>query len=302
MKLLEKLCGIHAPSSDEFLLKEFLLDWIYKNLCTKDGGPKVIDDYFGSVILIFGKPRTAAFAHIDSTGFTVRYFNEIIEIGSPGFKDGDCITGFNGKERIEASIKIDKENNNVYINYPQILPPGTTLTFRPDFRIDGNEIHSPYLDNRLGVWVMLEIARDMQDGIIVFTCNEEHGGGCVEKATRMIYENYNVTQALIADVTWVTGGVFCGKGPVVSLRDKFIPPRRFVEKICRIIDNAGIKFQKEVEESGSSDGGYIHRTPYPVEWCFLGIAEENNHTNHEKIAKNDIYEMVKVYKVLMKEL
>ena len=79
------------------------------------------------------------------------------------------------------------------------------------------------MDNRLGVWNSLKIAENLHDGILVFSCWEETGGGSVGYLGKYIYENYNVKQALISDVTWVTNGIKFEEGVVVSARDSGIP-------------------------------------------------------------------------------
>jgi len=81
-----------------------------------------------------------------------------------------------------------------------------------------------------------------------------------------------------------------------------IPRKQFINKIIEITKNQNIKYQLEVEDSGSSDGGYLHKSPYPFDWCFIGIACENIHSPHEKVHKNDIIEMDKIYKILMETL
>ena len=60
------------------------------------------------------------------------------------------------------------------------------------------------MDNRLGVWNSLKVAENLTNGIIVFSCWEETGGGSVGYLAKYIYEKYNVRQALISDITWVT--------------------------------------------------------------------------------------------------
>jgi len=304
MELLRQLCSIHAPSGEELRMKEFILSWIEKNKSEFKTKPLIVDDpdIQDSVVLVFGKPRTAVFAHMDSTGFTVRYNNELIFIGSPYFKNGDVLTGLVGQNNIETSIIVKKKNEKYFCKYPQKLPAGTTLTYKPDFNASEKEIVSPYLDNRLGVWICLQLAKTIENGMLVFSCNEEHGGGSVEKIARFIFEKYKVRQALIADITWATDGIFPGKGVVVSLRDKFIPRKLFLDRTCNILKDKHVIFQGEVESSGSSDGGYLHRTSYPIDWCFIGIPEEGNHTNHEKVSVHDVKEMLKTYKILMNEL
>ncbi len=304
MELLKQLCSIHAPSSEETPLKEFLLLWVKNNMKEWSVKPVIINnkEVQDSLILVFGKPRTVIFAHMDSTGFTVRYNNELVYIGGPDYKNGDKLVGFVDGKPIETKIAVNEENEKIFCDYQTTLPAGTSLTYKPDFNISEKEIISPYLDNRLGVWVALQVAKTLKNGIIIFSCNEEHGGGSVEKVSGIIFREYRIFQALIADITWATDGIFCGKGIVVSLRDKFIPRKSYINNICNILKNNEIVYQSEVESSGSSDGGYLQRTPFPIDWCFVGIPEENNHSNHEKVSVHDVYEMVKTYEILMREL
>ena len=304
MELLKQLCSIHAPSGEELRLKEFILFWVEKKMREFKVQPVILDnpDLQDSVVLVFGKPRTAVFAHMDSTGFTVRYNNELIAIGGPDGKHGDKLLGVVDQYIIKTSLVVNKENEKMYCKYPQILSAGTTLTYKPDFKISKNEITSPYLDDRLGVWISLQLAKTIENGILVFSCNEEHGGGSVEKIARVIFHQYQIRQALIADITWATDGIFSGKGVVVSLRDKYIPRKLFLDKVTCILKNNKLKFQREVESSGSSDGGYLQRTSYPIDWCFIGISEKGNHSNAEKVSIKDVNEMLNAYKILMNEL
>ena len=63
-----------------------------------------------------------------------------------------------------------------------------------------------------------------------------------------------------------------------------------------------IPYQLEVEDSGGSDGNILHKSSLPFDWCFIGAAEDNVHTPHEKVAIEDIKSMCLLYKILMKEL
>jgi putative aminopeptidase FrvX len=176
------------------------------------------------------------------------------------------------------------------------------LTFECNFRETAEEIQSCYLDNRLGVYNAIKLAENLEDGIIVFSAWEEHGGGSVPYLAKFIYENYKVRQALISDITWVTEGVEAGKGVVVSIRDKNIPRRSFINKIIKICEDALIDFQLEVEGSGSSDGRELQLSPYPFDWCFIGAPEENVHSPDEIVHKHDISCMLQAYEELMKKL
>ena len=85
MKLLKQLCSIHAPSGNEKKLSEFLLNYIYEHKVQWAHQPEVLagEEFQDCILLVFGKPRAAVFAHMDSIGFTVRYGRQLVRIGGP---------------------------------------------------------------------------------------------------------------------------------------------------------------------------------------------------------------------------
>ena len=302
MKLLKKLCSIHAPSGEENNISEFIIQYVNSNMQNWKVKPKIYrgDGFQDSIILSFGKPKTAIYAHMDSIGFTVKYNNEIIKIGGPVVKNGIELIGSDSKGKVEG--KIIKKNEKIFIDFKREIDRGTSLTFKMNFKEGKDYIQSSYLDNRLGVWNALKVAENLENGIIVFSCWEEHGGGSVGFLTNFIHTKYNISQALISDITWVTEGVKAGKGVVISLRDSGIPRRSFVNKIITVAKSHNINYQLEVESSGGSDGNEIQKSPFPIDWCFIGAAEQNVHSPKEKVHKDDIKSMVKIYEMLMKEL
>ena len=302
MKLLKKLCSIHAPSGEENNISEFIIEYINSNMQNWKVKPKIYsgDGFQDSIILSFGKPKTAIYAHMDSIGFTVKYNNEIIKIGGPVVKNGIELVGSDSKGKIEG--KIIKKNEKIFIDFKREIDRGTSLTFKMNFKESNDYIQSCYLDNRLGVWNALKVAEKLENGIIVFSCWEEHGGGSVGFLTNFIYTKYNISQALISDITWVTEGVKAGEGVAISLRDSGIPRKKFVNKIIDLAKKNNISYQLEVESSGGSDGNEIQKSPFPVDWCFIGAAEQNVHSPKEKVHKDDIKSMVEIYEMLMKEL
>tara|TARA_B100000902_G_scaffold271729_1_gene257683 strand:+ start:4926 stop:5834 length:909 start_codon:yes stop_codon:yes gene_type:complete len=302
MKTLKEICSIHAPSGEEYKMTNYLIKYINKHKKAWRTQPKIYsgDGFQDNIILIFGKPRTAIFAHIDSIGFTVKYNNEIVKIGGPVSNEGISLVGQDSKGDIEGEII--KKDNKIYINFNRIIDRGTSLTYKVNFKESKNFIQSAYIDNRLGVWNCLEIAKSIENGIIVFSTWEEHGGGSVGYLGKFIYEKYKVKQAIISDITWITEGIIHGKGVVISLRDSGIPRRSYVDKIIKIAESHNIKFQLEVEDAGGSDGNSLQKSPFPWDWCFIGAAEDKVHSPYEKVHKEDIESMVKLYKILIKKL
>ena len=303
MKLLKEMCSIHAPSGNEAPMTEFLLKYIDKHKKNWKVKPKIYsgDGFQDCIVLVFGKPRTAVFAHIDSIGFTVRYKKQLVKIGGPRTVNGFKLTGRDSKGKIDCTLHVDKENTITY-KFDRELERGTELTFKPNWRETKEYVQCCYMDNRLGVWNALKVAETLKDGILVFSCWEEHHGGSVSFLQKFIYEKYKVKQAIISDITWVTEGVPHGKGVVISLRDSLIPRKSYIDKIISIAKRSKIPYQLEVEGTGGSDAKELQMAEYPWDWCFVGAPEDQVHSPDEKVFKNDIDAMVKLYKVLMKEL
>jgi putative aminopeptidase FrvX len=289
----------------EWPLKDFLLDHIEKARKSWKHEAVVLDgeEWGDGFALCFGKPRTAILAHLDSIGFMTRYGRQVIKVGGPVCRSGIKLKPVfpHRQDDSEYQLELTAQNELYYQGEPE-LPRGTYLTFSPDFILTEDYVQCCYMDNRLGVWNALKVAETLKDGLIVFTCWEEHGGGHAEFAARKMYEEYGIRQALISDITWVTEGVLAGKGAAISIRDSGIPRRRFVNQIIRLAAESGIPFQIEVESAGGSDGQSLQRSPYPIDWCFIGAPEENVHSPEERVHKADIESMWQLYAMLMEKL
>ncbi|MBK0401731.1 M20/M25/M40 family metallo-hydrolase [Adhaeribacter sp. BT258] len=304
MELLQKLCAIHAPSGNEINMTNFVLEYIEKKKGNWKVQPQIItgEAFQDCIMLVFGKPRTAVFAHLDSIGFMVRYGRQLIKIGGPDVETGYKLVGEDSQGKIECTLQVDEETGELTYDFDREIERGTELVFKPEFRETEETVQCCYLDNRLGVWNALKVAETLQDGIIAFSCWEEHGGGSVRYLAKYIYETYGVKQALISDITWVTEGVEAGKGVAISLRDSLIPRRSFIMKIIEIAKKSGVPFQVEVESAGGSDGKELQHSSIPWDWCFIGAPEDHVHSPNELVHKADIQAMTEMYKVLLKEL
>lgn len=305
MELLKQLCAIRAVSSDESAMTDFVLKYIGETEKNWKVRPTIIHghEFQENIILVFGKkPRTAIFAHMDSIGFTVRYGKQLVKVGGPVTRKGIHLVGHDSVGEIECKLKVDKDTNEIGYKFNRVIDRGTNLTFKPDFRETDDTVQCCYMDNRLGVWNALKVAETLTEGIIVFSTREEHGGGAVTYLGKFIQENYGVRQALISDITWVTEGVRPGEGVAISMRDRGLPRRTYLNRIIDIASESGIPFQLEVEGAGGSDGLELQSSPFPWEWVFVGAPEDNVHSPDEIVHKADIRAMVSLYKVLMEKL
>lgn len=306
--LLKTLCAIHAPSGNEVAMKVFILKYIEKHAKNWKHIPKIIHGkgFQDNIILVFGKPRTAIFAHMDSIGYTVRYGKQLVKIGGPFTTPGIKLLGTDSKGKMEVTLnsKKDKKTGVTTLEYkaPRDFERGTELVFKPNWREDNDFIQCCYMDNRLGVLNALKVAETLKNGAIVFSTWEEHGGGSVAYLQKYLYEKFQISQGLISDISWISDGVHHAKGPVISMRDSLIPRRSFLKKIIAIAEANKCIYQLEVEGGGGSDAKELQFSDHPWDWCFIGAAEENVHSPDEKVHKKDVEGMIHLYEVLMKEL
>ena len=296
---------MRAVSGDERAMTDFVLTYIGETEKNWKVRPKIIhgNEFQENIVLVFGKkPRTAIFAHMDSIGFTVRYGNQLVKVGGPVIENDIALVGSDSKGEIECRLQVNEENDSFGYAFHREIDRGTNLTFKPDFRETSKHVQCCYMDNRLGVWNALKVAETLEEGIIVFSTREEHGAGAVSFLGKYIYEQFGVRQALISDITWITEGITHGKGVAISMRDKGLPRRTYLNRIIEIARESGIPCQLEVEGAGGSDGIELQSSPYPWEWVFVGAPEDNVHSPDEIVHMDDIHSMTALYKVLMKKL
>jgi putative aminopeptidase FrvX len=305
--LLKELTAIHGLASDEGRIRDFILRYIETHASGWTVQPQVFsgDGFQDAIIVVFGQPKTAVYAHVDTIGYSVGYGKDLIRVGGPRIIDGTQLVGHDSLGPCEAELMIiEDEHGGQSISFVsnRDIDRGTLLAFKPNFRETEEYVQSPYMDNRLGVWTALRLCETLENGAIVFSTYEEHGGNSVGNCARFLLEKYGVLQALICDITWVTSGVVHGGGVAISMRDSMLPRRSYLERIIEIAKNSGIPFQLEVESAGGSDGSVLQKSDLPIDWCFIGAAEDNVHSPDEKVFKADIASMLELYKVLMTAL
>ncbi len=299
---LKELLLIPSVSGDESEVALSLLNCINQRKSKWKAVPEIFhgDEFHDCILLRFGTPRTAVFAHVDTTGFMVRYANQLIPVGGPELIPGTRLVGRDSYGEISCNLVVEGEA--LFHDFPRKIDRGTRLSFAQEIRIDSEFIQAAYLDNRLGVFSALQLCETLEDGWVVFTTYEEHGGGSMPFLLQFIQATAPVKQALISDITWITDGVHHHEGVVISIRDKFIPRKKFIDRIIQLVQQSGIPFQLEVEAYGGSDGREIQFSPYTIDWCFIGAPEDLVHSPDEKVSLRDLESMVKVYRYLLKEL
>jgi putative aminopeptidase FrvX len=305
-RLLSAMVAIAGLSGDEGDIKTFILAYVEKNKHSWKVKPQIWSDIQDNIVLIFGDaPKCAFYAHLDTIGYTVAYNQKLVKIGGSMLASDVPLKGKDGQLAIKCITQLFKKKSPEYdmrAIFDQKISPGTLLSYDAPFQEDENWITTPYLDDRLGCFLLLNMAEHLTSGVLVFSCLEEIGAGTAAYLARILFEKHHIRKAIIADVTWTTEHIFSQIGPVLSLRDASIPRQTFLKEIKALIQESRIPFQQEVEFSGGSDGAHIQQAFLPIDWCFLGVPIEKIHTPKEKAYIPTIEKTLDLYLYLAERL
>ena len=265
-----------------------------------------------NLIVLRGTPRTAVFAHTDTTGYTLGYKNTLIPVGGPDAHEGDKLRSGDLTGRVtlakpdkkaghrRPALRLHRVRDSDNKKAPP--PPGTRWVYARRPRVEGEVVSSPYLDDRAGVWSALETLRQSPDIAVAFCTGEEQHGHGARVCADFLHREHQITQALIADTTWHTDDTPCGKGVVISLRDAFCPRQGLLDRVLALAAQSNIPHQREIQSAGSSDGGHILRSTVPLDWVFIGAPEKRPHTAREEATLADLQAMTNLLTLLVREL
>ena len=188
MKFLFELLSLQSVSGDESEISQFILDFVYKRASSWKVQPEIYagENFHDCILLKFGNPRTAVFAHMDTIGFMARYENQLIPVGGPEIISGTRLVGSDQLGEIVCGLMGDEDA--LFHDFPRKIVPGTRLSFQQQIRVDEEFIQAAYLDNRLGIYSALSICDTLENGWVVFSTYEEHGGGSMPFLLKFIQE------------------------------------------------------------------------------------------------------------------
>ena len=285
LDLLWELLKQDSPAGDEGPLADWVTSWLAREV--PDAAVERLGD---SLIVTRGaRPSAAVFAHLDTTGWTLGYDKQLIHIGGPGGKPGDLIRPV--RHSHAGNTLARRKDGSWKVCGKTAALPGSRWVYAAAPALIEGRMTAPYLDNRAGVWAALHALQACPEIAAAFTVQEETGGGGAGLCARRLYEMHGITQALVADLTWHTKHIKCGRGVAVSLRDSSLPRQSYLDRVLALAESSGIPFQREVESSGGSDGAGIARSGVPMDWVFVGAPEKSAHTAHEQAHAGDLQGM-----------
>ena len=99
LALLQELCTIPATAGDEQLLSDWILRYTLKHQSSWKHQPEIFagDGFQEAIVLMFGRPRLAVFAHLDTVGYCTAYGDRLVPIGKPKAKTGATLLGRDAK-------------------------------------------------------------------------------------------------------------------------------------------------------------------------------------------------------------
>ena len=287
-----------------------------------------------------GGPRVAVAAHVDEIGFLVRYVDDT------GFVRVQPVGGFDPRVLVAQRVHIRCRNGASLLGviHPgtkpiHLLQPGESkelkiedlfidlgmdadavkeqvrigdmVTMRRDLEMIGDVVVSKSLDDRLGVYVMLEAIKAAGETdaeiIAVATVQEEVG---LRGATTAAFEiKPDIAIALDVTIAADTPGIpsdaavtTLREGAAIKVFDSSqLPNPNLVDHLRAIAEANAIPHQMEVLPKGGTDAGAFQRTHNGVITGTVSIPCRYVHTVNEMVAVSDIQACVDLLSQFLRE-
>lgn len=287
-----------------------------------------------------GGPKVALAAHMDEIGFIVRYIEE------SGYLRLQPVGGFDPRTLVAQRVRVhvrDVEPLNgvlqpgakpIHLLKPEdskdlkleeffvdlglaadqvreTVSIGDMVTMRRDLEVMGDMVVSKALDDRLGIYVMLEAIRAAgkvnADVYPVATVQEEIGLRGAMTAAFGIEPDIAIAldTTISADIPGVPADATVTKlrhGAAIKVFDSSqLPNRKLVQHLREIAEANDIPFQLEVLPRGGTDAGAFQRTRDGVITATISIPSRYVHTVNEMAALSDIQACVDLLAQFLRE-
>lgn len=300
-------------------------------------------DVMGNVIgRVEGKggPKVALAAHMDEIGFIVRFIDDsgfirlqpvggfdprtmvaqrvAVHTRTNGSLVGTLMPGVKPIHLMGPNDKKDLDLNDFFVDLgmsaesvKEQVEIGDMVTMRREFEEIGDMVISKSLDDRIGVYVMLEAVRaagNVEAEIYpIATVQEEVG---LRGATTAAYGvQPDITIALDTTIAGDIPGMPAdasvtklGAGTAIKVFDSSqLPNRKLIAHLREIAEANDIPFQLEILPRGGTDAGAFQRAAEGSVTCTISIPSRYVHTTNEMCAKSDIQASVDLLAQFLKE-
>jgi endoglucanase len=315
--LIQKLVETYAPSGYEASIR----DLVYNEV--KDLADDIRVDALGNLIVRKGShngqgKRIMLAAHLDEIGLIATHIDEngfvrfttlgavrphTLYGGRVRFING--VNGVIGGERIESMERVhsfDRLFIDVGATSAEDCPVrvGDVAAFDRPFLDLGKRLVAKAMDDRISVAVMVETLRRLENSpheiYFVFTTQEEVGVRGAGTAAFGIDPEVGIAVDVTGSGDTPKGlkmDVALGKGPAIKVKDSgMIADPRVVRWMADTAEKAGIPYQFEILEGGSTDARAIQLTRAGVLAGCLSIPCRYIHTPSEMVDFDDIQHAV----------
>lgn len=319
--LLKKVVTTYGPSSREEMIRNLIVNEI------KEYVDEIKIDVLGNLIAHkrgSGKKMMIS-SHMDQIGLMVIDIDEkgFIRFTNIGGINPNLILGYrvrfeNGTIGVVCSEKIEKNDKlkieKLYIDIGidgredtmKNVKIGDICIFQNEFLETEKVIISPYLDDRIGCYILIEtiknITSNSYDLYFVFTVQEEVGIRGAKTAAFSI--DPDIGLAIDVTPTFDTPknerlNVKLFNGAAIKAMDySFIAHKEIKNSLIELAEKKDIKYQIEVLEHGGTDAGAIHMSKSGVKTGAISIPCRYTHSQSEMVSKDDVkmcLELIKSY-------
>ena len=311
-ELIKKLVTCSSPSGYESKIREAIKSEVAAYADTLE------TDALGNLIVTIGKKssggkRIMLAAHMDEIGIIVTHvdkkgFARFTNLG--GVFPRNCVAAhvcfINGVRGVISNDHLDDFTKQPALDQMFIdvgassredcpVKVGDVAVFERPMIDMGKRLVSKALDDRVGCAILIQAIQQVKptndEFVFVFSTQEEVGTrGVTTSAYRV-----DPDLAIAVDVTSVgdvpTGKmeVSLGKGPAVKIKDSgMISDPRIVKWMTDSAEKAGLPYQREILEMGSTDSRAIQMTRSGVPSGCLSIPTRYIHSPAEMIDMDDL--------------
>ncbi len=333
-KLLRELCDTPGAPGDEHKIKEIFIREIshFTN--------NIQTDPLGNIIAnIKGKgPTLVIDAHMDEVGFMINHIDDrgFVYVTPLGGMDPRVFYGQRlilwGKKPITAMVAaipphISKNSGAQEVpnvedcvvdtglsaeKVHQYLKVGDLATFATHFEENEESVLSKALDNRVGLFVIIEALRRVEkiscNLLVSATVQEEVG----LRGARIITPTYepDFAIALEGTVAMDTPRISShrtlanlGKGPEIRLSDRFlVADRKFSFFIAKLAENNDIPYQITVKKAGSTNATAMQVTGKGTRAGVISVPVRYLHSPTSIALKKDIEHTINLVRILMENM
>ncbi|TJX62956.1 M42 family metallopeptidase [Soehngenia saccharolytica] len=319
--LLKEIVTTYGPSSREEMIRSLIANEI------KEYVHEIKIDALGNLIAHkkgLGK-KIMISSHMDQIGLMAidideKGFIRFTNIGGikPALLLGQRVRFENGTIGVVYSEKLEEDNkikvDNLYIDIGtngreetlNKVKIGDICIFQNEFLESDKVIISPYLDDRIGCYILIEtiknVMKNSNDLYFVFSVQEEVGMRGAKTAAFSIEPDIG----LAVDVTSTFDtpkseklNVKLFNGAAIKAMDySLIAHKDIKDALIELAEAKGIKYQIEVLEHGGTDAGAIHMSKSGVKTGAISIPCRYIHSQSEMVSKDDIImclELLKAY-------